>query len=389
MMNDNSNRQLARPGESVLAGVEMDPRILMAAKAIQIMSGKNDDGSPKIGDEMAIAAALYQAGTGQLVGRDFYVNDRVGRMEGYRGAARDAADRGAGEMQIEYRQMTNDEIAENEIQPGDSTYVCEVYQLRAWKLAQSIGKPYKPIVGIGIIREIEKYDKKSTQGWNAATRHYDSLPRQQWRLLTLEGGMTWAKKARNRAYKDALRHVPGVPASVDEVLEEGTLQGVELPAEGARLDMERARAWVESQRNADAVQGEFRKLTPEEQGATLRRNTAAMRGPKVDDPLGIDEPPGADRGHDTPSDDHGASESFDQLTTAREEQAQESGDALITPAQIKLLHVLVNKLYPDAESRNKLYIPWLKGNWRVESSKDLTSEQASQAIDMLTKLAER
>jgi len=95
-----------------------------------------------------------------------------------------------------------------------------------------------------------------------------------------------------------------------------------------------------------------------------------------------------DSGHDTSPDDCGAAESFDQLTMAREERAQESGDALITPAQIKLLHVLVDKLYPDAESRNKLYIPWLKGNWRVESSKDLTSKQASQAIDMLTKLAE-
>jgi len=129
--------------------------------------------------------------------------------------------------------------------------------------------------------------------------------------------------------------------------------------------------------------------TPDELGATVNEEGEVIdMTPKAIASTDADNGSSRANNHDTPSDDHGASESFDQLTMAREERAQESGDALITPAQIKLLHVLVDKLYPDAESRNKLYIPWLKGNWKVESSKDLTSKQASQAIDMLTKLAE-
>jgi hypothetical protein len=243
-------RQLARQSEGVLAQVTMDPRLLMAAKAIQLMSGKNEDGTPKISDEMAIAAALYQAGTGQLVGRDFYVNDKVGRMEGYRGVARDASDRGAGELELRYRPLTAAENAEHEIEPGDIAYACEVYQLRAWRVAQRMSVEartpctYQPITGIGVVREIEKYDRKSTQKWLESEKRSERQPKAQWRKLDLEGGMTWAKKARNRAYKDALRHVPGAPATVDEVLEEGALQGVERPEMGARLNMDQAQEWV-------------------------------------------------------------------------------------------------------------------------------------------------
>ena len=44
-----------------LAQVEMDPRILMAAKVIQTMSGRDNDGNYKIGDEMAIACGRDNA----------------------------------------------------------------------------------------------------------------------------------------------------------------------------------------------------------------------------------------------------------------------------------------------------------------------------------------
>jgi len=286
-----SNRQLAPLRESVLARVEIDPRLLMAAKAIQLMSGKNDDGTPKISDEMAIAAALYQAGTGQLVGRDFYVNDKVGRMEGYRGAARDAANRGAGELQIDYRPLTAAENAENEVKPCDVAYACEVYQLRAWRMAQKMGQPYKPITGVGVLREVEKYTNTDDWKESSSGKKYKAglKPREQWRPITLEGGMTWAKKAKNRAYKDALRHVPGAPATVEEVLEEGALSGAEMPPEGARMGVDQAVEWV--RQNAAATDGEYRQVSPEEQAATLQANVARMRGPGGNDPLGIDEQP--------------------------------------------------------------------------------------------------
>jgi hypothetical protein len=187
---------------------------------------------------------MYQAGTGQLLGRDFYVNDKIGRMEGYRGVARDANERGVGEVQIKYRPLTAEEATDHEIEAGDTAVVCEVYQLRAWNLAQRMGQRYEPISGVGVIRKVEKYDKKSTQKWDDNARRYVQLPESGWRLQTLEGGMTWRKKAQNRAYKDALRHTPGMPASPEEVIADAAMTLDELPPEAARLDMAQAMAWV-------------------------------------------------------------------------------------------------------------------------------------------------
>ena len=92
--------------QTALDEAQIDPRLIMAAKAIQLMAGQDDKGNPKISADMALAAAMYQAGTGQLLGRDFYVNEKIGRMEGYRGVSRDAVDRGVGEVKIEYRPIT-------------------------------------------------------------------------------------------------------------------------------------------------------------------------------------------------------------------------------------------------------------------------------------------
>ncbi len=296
-----TNDKLAVRAESVLANVEMDPRILMAAKAIQIMQGRNDDGSFKVTEEAAIAAALYQAGTGQLIGRDFYMNDKVGRMEGYRGVSRDAMDRGVGELEIRYRPLRADEIAENEVKPGDTSYACEVYQLRAWRMAQKMGQPYTPIIGIGIWREVEKYT--NTDNWKEAAsgKKYKAglNPREQWRPIILEGGMTWAKKAKNRAYKDALRHVPGAPASPDEVIEEATLRGVEPPPESARLSMEQAEAWV---RQNEITEGQFTPVKDEaELAQRLADNVKKMRGDESDDPFGdVPPPPGLENTQSAP-----------------------------------------------------------------------------------------
>lgn len=236
---------VAGKAQQALDEAQIDHRLLMAAKAIQLMAGQDNDGNPKITGDMAIAAAMYQAGTGQLLGRDFYVNDKVGRMEGYRGVARDANERGVGEVQIKYRPLTAQEAEWHEVQPGDTAVVCEVYQLRAWNMAQRMGQRYEPIIGIGVIRKVEKYDKKTTQRWDDGQRRYVQQPESNWRQATLEGGMTWHKKAQNRAYKDALRHTPGMSASPDEVIADAAMNLDELPPETARLTMEQAQAWVE------------------------------------------------------------------------------------------------------------------------------------------------
>ena len=191
----NNTQAVAIPtaAQTALDEAQIDPRLIMAAKAIQLMAGQDDKGKPKISADMALAAAMYQAGTGQLLGRDFYVNEKIGRMEGYRGVSRDAMDRGVGEVQIKYRSLTAQECEDHEIAAGDTAVVCEVYQLRAWNLAQRMGQPYEPISGVGVVRKVEKYDKKSVQRWDDSAKRYVPLPESGWRFLTLEGGMTCRK----------------------------------------------------------------------------------------------------------------------------------------------------------------------------------------------------
>lgn len=231
--------------QTALDEATIDPRLIMAAKAIQLMAGQDDKGNPKISADMALAAAMYQAGTGQLLGRDFYVNEKIGRMEGYRGVSRDAMDRGVGEVQIKYRPLTAQECEDHEIAAGDTAVVCEVYQLRAWQTSQRMGQPYEPISGVGVIRKIEKYTAHEWKESSSGKKYKSPLPENQWKPLVLEGGMTWRKKAQNRAYKEALRHVPGAHASAAEVLEEATIHGMtEQPPEAARLSMEQAIEWA-------------------------------------------------------------------------------------------------------------------------------------------------
>jgi len=64
--------------------------------------------------------------------------------------------------------------------------------------------------------------------------------------------MTWYEKAKNRAYKAALRHTPGMAATGDEVIAEaaGQIEGFEMPPEEARLSVEQAIKWAEKQQEA-------------------------------------------------------------------------------------------------------------------------------------------
>jgi hypothetical protein len=116
--------------------------------------------SPEITLPQAVKAAYFFHNTGQVEGRDSYIGT-TGRvtgkvLEGYRGVARDAAERGVGEVEIKYRPLTADEAEWHEVKPGDLARACEVYQLRAWRIAQRMGQPYEPIIGIGIVKPSEK-----------------------------------------------------------------------------------------------------------------------------------------------------------------------------------------------------------------------------------------
>jgi hypothetical protein len=112
--------------------------------------------------------------------------------------------------------------------------------------------------------------------------------------------MTWRKKAQNRAYKEALRHVPGAHASAAEVLEEATINGMtEQPPEAARLSMEQAIAWAKQHEVAggpdwDAIEeGEFTEVKPEPvtNGAQEALKAARPHWNSVDDAVlwGVDQ----------------------------------------------------------------------------------------------------
>lgn len=280
---------VAGKAQEALDEAPIDPRLLMAAKAIQLMAGQDDAGYPKISADMALAAAMYQAGTGQMLGRDFYLNDKQGRMEGYRGVARDANERGVGEVQIKYRPLTAQEAEDNEVKPGDVAVACEVYQLRAWERCQRLGIRYEPVVGIGILWAREKVN-------------------QYGKPIFLAGGMTWRKKAQNRAYKDALRHTPGMPASPEEVIADAAMNLDELPPETARLTMEQAQAWVEQHGisgdgEPDGImEGEYvEQPKPQPQPAIVRQGKKRIPDGDIVTPTGrvfiaaedrADDPPG-------------------------------------------------------------------------------------------------
>lgn len=353
---------VAGKAQQALDEAQIDHRLLMAAKAIQLMAGQDNDGNPKITGDMAIAAAMYQAGTGQLLGRDFYVNDKVGRMEGYRGVARDANERGVGEVQIKYRPLTAQEAEWHEVQPGDTAVVCEVYQLRAWNMAQRMGQRYEPIIGIGVIRKVEKYDKKTTQRWDDGQRRYVQQPESNWRQATLEGGMTWHKKAQNRAYKDALRHTPGMSASPDEVIADAAMNLDELPPETARLTMEQAHAWV-AQHGMDGdsepdgiVEGEYVERQPEQQnGAQQASKQQAQAGDQ----------------HAMGFKSAARPWSTDNTIAALRYTAASTRNELPVNGQWGALIGLLDSAPFDTASRHAL----LKAVFGVDSSKDMTGQQ--------------
>lgn len=203
--------------------------------------------------EQAFAAYVYEVKhPGQQLGRDFYIEPSIGLMPGYPGIEKDTVARKAGHLDVRYRVMTHEELEENEIKPGDSTAVCEIYQLDIWERMRRMGLRYQPIIGFGIVRDKEKW---VTEDWVGEWPNRKKVPLKEPKPVELSGGYTWHRKARNRAYKDALRHTPGLPTdSVDLIAKFVEAHGQEaLPADQSvleKLPFERLRLMLENAEDA-------------------------------------------------------------------------------------------------------------------------------------------
>jgi len=235
---------------------EYDPDL--ARRAVGIMAGRKSD--EKISPERAIAAALYERETGHREGRDFNVDEKMGLVPRYQGVERDAHERNVGRLNYTYRPLTTAEVEENEVEPGDNATICVIEQLDIMREARLLGVPYTPIVGIGIVKKFEKTNREG-------------------KPIYLKGGYTWARKARNRAYKDALRHTPGHSVTATEVLEDAGITP-DLQ-EGAWMSRDQAVIWAENERAARQRAAELEQMSPAERAALLEKSTL-MRNPDFD-----------------------------------------------------------------------------------------------------------
>jgi hypothetical protein len=184
---------------------QINPDLAQEAMAI-IMSRPVDQYNPPLQPARAVAAALHQRATGQVCGRDFFVDNRMGLVPGYRGRIREASDRGIDDYIDEYRPFTAQENEEHEIQRGDTAKVCELHIPSRAKLCRDMGIMYKPVIGFGIVRAREKKNGRGEP-------------------IELTGGYTWDRKARNRALKDALSHA-GYAKTAREVIADAQARGV-------------------------------------------------------------------------------------------------------------------------------------------------------------------
>lgn len=219
--------QAGAPSEIVrLAHVEPD----LARRALAIIAGRPvDPSNPPLQPARAIAAALYERQTGQVAGRDFFVDNRMGIVPGYRGRMKEADDRGISDYLDDYRPFSAEEVKDHEIKPGDTAKVCELMIPARAKACREAGIPYRPTVGYGIIRAAEKLNR-------------DGKP------LHLSGGYTWDRKARNRALKDALSHA-GFAKNAREVIEDAESAGLDLGYDAevlGKLNRDQAAYVVES-----------------------------------------------------------------------------------------------------------------------------------------------
>lgn len=218
----------------------------------------------KLSDQEALAAAAYAKATGlDPTKGEFYVIPGRGIVPGYRGEIKVMAERT--DYYYQFRLLTPEEAALHEIAEGDYAAVCEVYLPNIARQLRELGIPYRPVVGVGIVRRAEKY---KAEEWRDTP--------QGRRLVKLDPpipvdpptGRSWHWKAQQRALKDALRHA-----------------GIEAPTIEEEL--------AESDERGQAIVAEVNAQPPEVVQEQLQQRVEAMRGPQSDDPLGIDGPPTA------------------------------------------------------------------------------------------------
>ncbi|HEY66245.1 MAG TPA: hypothetical protein G4O02_16965 [Caldilineae bacterium] len=150
------------------------------------------------GEALALAQAARILDRNPLVGELWAIPGK-GVTDGYRGLIKDAK---PGTYHLHYRPLTPQEIEEHEVRPSDIAKACELYLFEEMRQCREFSIPYEPTVGIGIVREEERYQ---TTRWDERRRQKVKLPRDQWHPIEPPTGRSWAWKAEIRAMKDALR----------------------------------------------------------------------------------------------------------------------------------------------------------------------------------------
>lgn len=339
--------QISQMRLAVIANADKD----MALRIFSIMASWPAKQRP-ISFEQAFAAYVYESThPGQQLGRDFYIEPSVGVMIGYPGVEKDAVERKVGHLEVRYRVMSVEESELNEIKPGDSTAVCEVYQLDVWERMRRMGVRYEPIVGFGIVRDKEKW---ITEEWTGDYGNRRKVKLDEPKPVELSGGYTWHRKARNRAYKDALRHVPGLPKdSVDLVANFVDQHGDDaLPAERELLEQlpfERLRVLLENA--ADVAEA----LTSLDAGkiAELQQKLANQRQ-KDAEFVGFGDEPEEVRVYQPPA------EGIEGIRERILAEAQNHADELPTERQLRFANYTLALVAPEAEERAML-LEWLFG----------------------------
>ncbi|MFA6305731.1 MAG: hypothetical protein WC651_03310 [Candidatus Gracilibacteria bacterium] len=328
----------AQATETAIAAVSrqaIDPEIIAIAAAIYTAA----DGITK---EQAVRAAYHYHSTGEVMGRDSYVGTKgkvTGQiLEGYRAIERNIRE----DYQVKYRPLRADEADMHEIKEGDRALACEVYLLDTWAKCRNMGIPYEPIVGVTVVRKGDGINIPATK-----TAH--------WVL-------------QKQARKDALRQVPGLAMSSEEVLDAAQGAGIQVDKpDGAHLSREQAIALVAE---AARAQGQREPTT----GAKyLSSHPEGFEG--------YGDEPGTDA--DMLANDQAEQQASADAAFAAMESAQD--EAMATDKQVQLMGILVKELYPKPESMAQ-FRSWMTAQYRVESRKELTMRQASEAIDILTKM---
>lgn len=326
----------------------------------------------------ALAAAMYEReNPGRKLGRDFYADEKMGIVPSYRGEQKDAQDNS--DFYTQFRSLTVIESEEHEVQIGDVAIVCEGYQFALMRHLRQAGIRYQPTVGVGIVRKHERYSE--TTAWDDSRKKYVKVPEERWGpAIDPPVGKSWRWKAEQRAYKDCLRHMPGVKLPA-EVLEDLDADGYEMPPETAHLSHDQAQAWAETRRDDAAAQTERDTMTPEERHSQAQANIERMRGPADFKGFGDDDvPPEIMRVFQAPEPD--ADTDFDSLPGAiaeRDRMTVELADIItkrITDSQadgwnqaasdrqVGALQGLLHAVAPDAGDRQLLVTYLSYGNLR-------------------------